>query len=128
MDALQTLNAFWGGFDLPAFDENTVPDEKDRVERFGQAFPYLTYEAAKDSFGDPIAQTANLWYRSSGWGEITAKEQEISDFITRGGRMIAYDDGAMWIQKASPWAQRLEEPSDDMIRRIVLNITIEFMD
>lgn len=120
MDKLQALDAFWHGFGLPAYDENTVPDNV--------KLPYLTYEASIDSFGDPIAQTANLWYRSSSWGEITAKEQEISEFITRGGRMIAYDGGAIWIKKGSPWAQRMDEPSDDTIRRLVLSISIEFLD
>ena len=120
MDALQALHSFWSGFGLKAYDENTVPDNAE--------LPYLTYEAARDTFGDPIAQTANLWYRSSGWGEITAKEQEISDFITRGGRMIAFNGGAIWIQKGSPWAQRMDDPSSDMIRRLVLNISIEYLD
>ncbi len=41
--------------------------------------------------------------------------------------MIAFDGGAMWIQMATPWAQRLSE-NDDSIRRIVLNVMIEYMD
>lgn len=120
MNKMQTLNTFWNGFGIKGYDENSVPDNA--------PLPYLTYEATSDSFGSEVAQTVNLWYRSSSWADITDKEQEISDFITRGGRMVKYDKGAMWIKKASPWAQRLEEPSDDMIRRIVLNYTIEFLD
>lgn len=120
MNKLQALHAFWSGFGLKAYDENSVPDDAQ--------LPYLTYEASSDNFNDPIAQTANLWYRSSGWGEITEKEQQISDFITRGGRMINYDGGAIWLQKGSPWAQRLDDPSDDMIRRLILNISIEYLD
>lgn len=119
MNKLQTLHTFWSGFGLKAYDENSVPDQ--------EPYPYLTYEASVDDFGNMLAQTANLWYRSSSWIGVTEKEQEISDFIGRGGRMIAYDDGAMWIQKGTPWAQRLSD-SDETIRRIALNITIEFMD
>ena len=120
MNKSQALNHFWNDFGLKAYDENSVPDNA--------SLPYITYESSMDDFGNVLAQTANLCYRSSSWSEITLKEQEISDFITRGGRMIAYDGGAMWIQKASPWAQRLEEPSDEMIRRVVLNVSIEFLD
>lgn len=120
MNKMQTLHSFWSGFGVKAYDENSVPDDA--------ILPYLTYEASADDFGNPLAQTVSLWYRSSSWSEITEKEQEISDYITRGGRVVAYDDGAMWIQKASPWAQRLSDPSDDSIRRIILNVTIEFMD
>ena len=120
MNKIQALNSFWNGFGLKAYDEYSVPDNT--------ALPYITYEVSDSDFGDTLAQTASLWYRSSSWSEITAKEQEISDFITRGGRMITYDGGALWIQKASPWAQRLDDPSDEMIRRIVLNIVVEFLD
>lgn len=120
MDKIQTLHAFWSGFGLKAYDENSVPDDAQ--------LPYITYESSSDDFGNPLAQTASLWYRSSSWNDVSLKEQEISDFITRGGRMIAYDGGAMWIQRSNPWAQRIEEPSDDMIRRIVLNVTVEFLD
>lgn len=120
MNKIQALHNFWSGFGLKAYDENSVPDDA--------ALPYLTYEASSDSFGNGLVQTANLWYRSSSWADITAKEQEIADFITRGGRMIAYEGGALWIQRVTPWAQRLEEPSDEIIRRIVLNISVEFLD
>ena len=128
MDKTQTLHAFWSGFGIPAFDENSVPDEKTRIELYGSAFPYITYEATVDSFGSVVAQTASLWYRESGWTNITEKEQQISDYITRGGRMLAYDDGAIWIQRATPWAQRLSEESDDKVRRIILNVTVEYLE
>ena len=117
---IQTLHSFWSSFGIKAYDENSVPD--------GAAFPYITYEVSSDDFGTQIAQTASLWYRDSSWADITEKAQEISDFITRGGRMIAFEGGAMWIRKASPWSQRMSDPSDEMVRRIVLNIMIEFLD
>lgn len=119
MTALQALQAFWASFGLPAYDENTVPDNA--------ALPYVTYEASEDFFGATLAQTASLWYRSTSWGEITAKEQEIADFIGRGGRQIAFDGGAFWLKRGTPWAQRMDEPSDSMVRRIVLNVEIEFL-
>lgn len=120
MNKIQTLHSFWSSFEIKAYDENSVPD--------GIPFPYITYEVSSDDFGNTLAQTASLWYRDSSWTGITEKEQEISDFITRGGRNIVYDGGAMWIQKGTPWAQRMNDPSDEMIRRIVLNVTIEFLD
>lgn len=120
MDKMQTLHAFWSGFDLPAYDENSVPDNS--------KLPYITYEASNDSFGGTLFLTASLWYYSTSWASITQKEQQIADYITRGGRMLAYDDGAMWIQKGSPWAQRMNDESDSTIKRIVLNVVIEFLD
>lgn len=120
MNKIQTLHSFWSGFGLKAYDETSVPDDAQ--------LPYITYEVSNDDFDHPRLQSASLWYRSSSWAEITLKEQQIADFITRGGRMLKFDDGAMWIQKDSPWAQRMSDPNDDMIRRIVLGIIIEYLD
>ena len=120
MNKIQALHAFWSNFTLKAYDETSVPD--------GAQLPYITYEASSDDFGHTLAQTASLWYRSSSWADITAKEQEIADYIGRGGRMVKYDGGAFWIQKAQPWAQRLPDESDEMVRRIVLNVQVEFLD
>lgn len=120
MDKIQTLHAFWSGFGLKAYDETSVPDEAQ--------LPYITYEVSNDEFGNSLLQSASIWYRSSSWAAITEKEQEIADFITRGGRMLKYDGGAMWLQKSTPWAQRMSEPSDEMIRRIVLSVSVEFLD
>ena len=119
MNAIQTLHSFWSGFGLPAYDETDVPD--------GATLPYITYEASKDSFGAVLAQAASVWYRSPSWTAAIAKEQQIYDFIGRGGRMVACDEGAFWIKRGEPWAQRMGDPNDDMIRRIALNIEIEFL-
>lgn len=119
MTALQALHNFWSGFGLMAYDENTVPDDA--------ALPYITYEASKDFFAPAIAQSASLWYYSPSWADITAKEQEIADYISRGGRMVAFDGGAFWIKRGQPWAQRLPDQNNDMIRRITLNLEVEFL-
>lgn len=120
MNKIQTLHSFWSGFGLPAYDESSVPD--------GAQLPYITYEVSSDDFGNSLPQSASLWYRSSSWADITAKEQQIADYITRGGRMIAFDGGSLWLRKSNPWAQRMAEPSDDTIRRIVLSVNVEFLD
>lgn len=128
MNKIQALHSFWSRFEIPAYDENSVPIAEERIRLHGSAFPYITYEVITDEFGNKIASSASLWYRSSSWSEITTKEQEISAYITRGGRMIPYNDGAIWISKSTPWAQRMGDDSDDQIRRIILNVEIEFLD
>lgn len=120
MNKQQTLDAFWNGFGIEAYDENTVPDDAQ--------MPYITYESVTDSMGNTCMVSASLWYRSHSWAGITQKEQEIADFITRGGRMLAYDGGAMWIQRDTPWAQRMSDPNSDSIRRIVLSLLVEYLD
>lgn len=119
MSISEVLCNFWSGFGLSAYDENTVPDEA--------VIPYITYETSDDFFGSDRSLSASIFYRSPSWVDVTQKEQEIAEYIGRGGRMLACDGGAIWIKRGSPWAQRMAEPSDSMVRRIVLNYEIEFI-
>lgn len=118
MDKAQTLHSFYSSFGLPAYDENTVPDDA--------VLPYISYEVAEDSIGSPVYLSASLWYRSPSWAEITKKANEIGAYIGYGGRTFNYDDGLMWIQRGSPFMQRSAD-DDDTIRRMNLNISAEFI-
>ena len=117
MDKWQALNTFWNRFDLVAYDENTVPD--------GAALPYITYMASTGEIDEPIYLTASIWYRSNSWAEVSQKAEEISDYIG-GGAGVAYDNGRMWVTRAFPFAQRMAEPNDLQVRRIILQITADF--
>ena len=131
MDKLQALDKFWNSFDIPAYDQTTVPDkiyDPVTMKMVPNKPPYITYETAYDDFNHPVALTASIWYRDSSWTAITAKEQEITEKVSRGGVTIPFDDGAFWLVKGTPWAQRMDDPEDDMIRRIVFNYSIEFFD
>ena len=119
MNKIQALNQFWNSFGLTAYSENSVPDDAQ--------LPYITYEVSNDFFEAEVAQTANIYYRSTSWKAITDKEQEIAEGITRGGKLLTCDEGAIWIKRATPWAQRMSDQSDDSIKRIVLNYTVEFI-
>lgn len=120
MDKQQALNSFWNSFGIPAYDSTTVPDDS--------PLPYITYNVAVDDFGAQIPLNASIWYRDTSWAAITAKSNAVNSYIGRGGRIIKYDEGAFWIRKGSPFAQRMNDPEDDMIRRILLQVTFEFID
>lgn len=122
MDKMQALHAFWAGFGWPAYDETSMPDA-DIV-----TLPYITHESVDDSFGYPTAQTASLWDWSTSWASVLAKQKEIEQAITRGGKYVSYDGGAFIIRMGNPWAQRMSDSSSDFIRRIILNVEIEFLD
>ena len=110
---------FWNSFGLTAYEENTVPHDA--------VFPYITYQLVTDSFGLEIQITASLWYRSESWTAINAKAEEISQTISRGGKIIPCDGGAIWMKRGQPFAQNMGDESDDLIKRKYLNITAEFM-
>lgn len=119
MTKAAAIYQFWSGFGLTAYEENTVPTDAD--------FPYITYQLVTDSFDREIPLTASIWYRSESWTGINAKTEEISQKISRGGKIISCDGGAIWLKRGQPFAQNMGDESDDLIKRKYLNITAEFM-
>ena len=119
MTKAAAIYQFWNSFGLTAYEENTVPD--------GASFPYITYQLVTDSFDREIPLATSLWYRSESWTAINAKTEEISRKISRGGKIIPCDGGAIWLKRGQPFAQSMGDESDDLIKRKYLNITAEFM-
>ena len=119
MTKAAAIYQFWNSFGLTAYEENTVPTDA--------AFPYITYQLVTDSFEREIPLTASIWYRSESWAGINAKTEEISKKISRGGKIIACDGGAIWLKRGQPFAQNMRDESDNLIKRKYLNITAEFM-
>ena len=122
MTKAQAIQNFWSGFELTAWDSTTVPTGDNAPD-----FPFITYNVAEDRLGSDIALTASLWYRSSSWREIEEKASEIAQYIGSGGRTIPLDDGYLWLRIGYPYAQRMSDDSDDMIRRIYLILNAEFL-
>ena len=119
MTKAAAIYQFWNSFGLTAYEENTVPTDAD--------FPYITYQLVTDSFDREIPLVASIWYRSESWTAINAKTEEISQKISRGGKIIACDGGAIWLKRGQPFAQSMGDESDNLIKRKYLNITAEFM-
>ena len=119
MTKAAAIYQFWSGFGLTAYEESTVPTDA--------AFPYITYQLVTDSFESEVPVTASLWYRSESWTGINSKTEEISQKISRGGKIISCDEGAIWLKRGQPFAQSMVDKSDDLIKRKYLNITAEFM-
>ena len=119
MTKAATIYQFWNSFGLTAYEENSVPDDA--------TFPYITYQLVTDSFEREIPLAASIWYISESWTAINAKAEEISQKISRGGKIIPCDGGAIWLKRGQPFAQSMGDESDDLIKRKYLNITAEFM-
>lgn len=117
----QALYSFWSSFQLPAYEENSVFSMNT-----APSYPYITYEIQTDSFGGEISLSASLWYRSASWTAANAKAREISAVIGMGGMCLPLDNGAMWLKRRTPFTQAMGDTSDDMIKRLVLNIGVEY--
>ena len=119
MTKAAAIYQFWNSFGLTAYEENTVPTDA--------GFPYITYQLVTDSFDREIPLTASIWYRSESWSGINAKTEEISQKISRGGKIVSCDGGAIWLKRGQPFAQNMGDENDDLIKRKYINITAEFM-
>ena len=122
MTKAAAYHAFWSQFDIPAFEENSVPDGAD-----APGFPRLTYEFGTDAFSDyGLSLTVSVWYRSASWVDINAKVEQIAALIGRGGVQAPCDGGSFWITRGTPWALSMGDENDDLIKRKVLNVTVRW--
>ena len=117
----QALHNFWSGFGLPAYDENTVPENPG--ER------YITYSVQTDSIGNVLNLYGNIWdMNSTSWEFVSGKAEDIAEAIER-RYPISYgiENGRLYIAKGSPFAQRMSDPVSDRVRRMYINIQAEFL-
>lgn len=122
MDKAQALHAFWSSFGWTAIDENSAYDTKiDLGDR------YITYEVATSNVLDTVALSASLWERSTSWVDIQRKADEIASYIGYGGVTMQVEDGYIWVKLGTPFAQRMSDDSKNDIRRIYLNIAVDFL-
>lgn len=122
MNKVQAIIKFWQDVSgLPVYDENSVPDNA--------RMPYVTCEINTASFEHEITLSANLWYRDTSWEAISLKADAISKALFElRGTAQKIDDGRFRIfEGETPLCQRLPDDNDDMVKRIVITIMVEFM-
>lgn len=120
MDKSQAIQGFWSSFSIPAYDSRTVPDDA--------TTPYITYDVSTGALNSMLVMTANVWYRSTSWATISQKVDEIAAKLGRNGYYSAkVDGGYLWMTQGTPFAQRMDDPDDDMIRRYYLQVNAEFL-
>ena len=123
MTKAAALYAFFSSFGIPAYEENSVPTDEDGEP---PSFPYLTYELITDSFGTEIPLSFSAWYKSTSWTEANRMEETISKRIGRAGIHVPCDGGAVWFKRGTPFAERMGDASDQFIKRISMNLSVEF--
>lgn len=119
MDKAQAVHSFWSSFGLPAYDQNSVPD--------GAELPYITYSTATDSLDYVVLLTGSIWYRSTSWAEASQKAEQISEYLGIGGKVIPLNRGYLWVYRGTPFAQRMGDDTDALIKRIYFNVSAEFL-
>lgn len=110
---------FMNGFGIPAYPASSTPDEA--------PYPYLTYSLVISDFvSGEVPIEVNVWYYTDSESIPNAKVREIEEVIGRGGRMVPFDGGAVWIKKGDPWCQSLSDDNHSVKRRY-LNMSLEYI-
>lgn len=117
MNKEQALHSFWSSFGVPAYDENTVPDDA--------KLPYITYQVVTDNYDAVTPLNASIWDKSDSWGKVTDLSHEVAQRLNEMG-CIKIDDGWLHISRGSPFAQRMGE-QDRTIRRVSINVYAQFL-
>lgn len=122
MDRWEAIYDFWSKFGMPAYEENSVPEDA--------KYPYITFESAVGEFESIVPLEASIWDRTTrGTAFIDGKADEIAHFIKnmlvcpkiKGGRYRVF------IPELSTYAQNMGDPDDRLIKRKILNVSFEFM-
>lgn len=119
MDKWQAQHEFWNSFGVPAYEEHSVPDKA--------PFPRITYEAAMSTFENLVAITASIWTRSTSWETADTLSNTIEGRIKEMGCPEIVGGRYRVFIGQTTFAQKMDDPNDDQIKRIVLNVTFEYM-
>ena len=100
-DVLKILNDFWSSFDIPAWAENSVPDNAE--------LPYITYFIEKPDWASQASVYARVWYRDTSFASIAEKVGEISARIGEGISLPSEDKGCIILYKDTNFVQFIED-------------------
>lgn len=110
------LYSFFSGFGITAYADTAVPEDAE--------MPYLTYNNVQDNWGNSVALTVNLWYRTTSEKPLNDKVDEIAAALPR---YVPCDGGAVLFTRGSPFSQSLTDDTDATVKRRYLNITAEYL-
>ena len=123
MNKTQAIHQFWSGFGIPAWDENTVPDDAlIRGEK------YIAYSVSTGSLDDVLNLSGKIWDTNTNtWEYVETKAQEISYSIaTMNPPTMQIDNGRLYITEGRPFSQRIPNPNEN-VRGVLINIQAEFL-
>lgn len=109
------LYTFFSGFGIPAYAEDSVPDDA--------VLPYITYQIAVPEWRGKTSIYARVWYRSTSFAAISAKVGEIDAAIGE-AFCIPVSGGAVYLYKETPFAQFMPQIGDLMLKCMYLNMSI----
>lgn len=118
MNKYQALYEFYSGFDIPAYEENSVPENA--------KLPYLTYEIMTAEFDmENIAMSCQIYFKSDSLMKINALTERLYNKLD-GGCKLKCDTGYIILYRGRPFAQN--RPSGDKtVKAKYINISADYI-
>lgn len=111
----KALYEFFSGFGIPAYPENTVPDDA--------VLPYLSYSLAEPEWDQVQSFYVKVYYRNrSSYLESLTKADEIVREIGTGIVLPCEPHGYIAIHPQTPLIQQL--PPEEEVRGAYINLSI----
>jgi len=113
LNTAATLKSFFGGFGLPAYTLQSVPEQV--------TLPYITYPLVEPEWNDSASGYCQIWYPKNRLGELLAKADQIVAAI---GEMKQFEQpgGYLVIYPETPLVQIL---SDEYSQSAYINLSIK---
>lgn len=119
---VEAIYQFFAGFGVPAYEQNSVPDGKDRPE-----YPYITYELRTDSFGDyDTSAMFSVWDDNDSIERVVDISDSIARALGRIGKVIKCDEGFVLIIADSPFCDIRAEEKVRTIKRALCSVRIRY--
>lgn len=114
MEMAAAMKSFFGGFDLPAYEKDSIPDEV--------YLPYITYPLYEPSWDAQGNSYCQVHYPKNMLEELTAKADQIMDSIGLGLK-IEMPGGYLKIQLADQM-QQAQIMTDDESQSAYISLLI----
>lgn len=111
----EALYTFWNGFNIPAYPENSIPDNV--------TLPYISYEMIEPIWTNNSSTHARVYYRDLSYVAITEKVDQITTAIGE-GIMLPMSDGYLLLYKGVPFVQFIPIEGDSAIKCAYLMLEI----
>ncbi len=110
----RALYSFFSGFGIPAYAEDTVPDEAE--------LPYITYPIKEPEWNEKTSYYCTVYYRhkTSNLDSLTKADEIVREIGV--GKCLKCEDGYLVLWPGTPLIQ--SKPPDNDVRAAYINLSI----
>ena len=112
INTAKTLKTFFGGFSIPAYAQESVPENTQ--------LPYITYPLVEPEWDEQATFYCQVWYRKNRLADLLAKADQVVKAIGT-GVILEQNGGYVVIYPSTPLIQMI---TDDDSQRVYINLSI----